>query len=203
MRLGIFGGSFDPVHTGHLVLAESCRVQANLDQIWFVPCHQQPHKEEGPIATARQRVEMIEFAIAGHDAFAVSKIELERGEVSYTIDTLREVKQLQPDAELFFLMGDDSLESFASWKEPGEICNLACPLVVNRPGAGEVDLSPLMQFVDDERFELFKTLVIQSPRIEISSTDLRERFSQGVSARYLTPRSVEKFIDTQKLYQRD
>ena len=200
MRIGIFGGSFDPIHHGHLILAEHCREQANLDQVWFMPCALGPQKLAGAHGTVRQRTEMIELALGGHEAFVLSKLEIERGEVSYTVDTLKQIKETNPDDELFLMMGDDSLESFPSWRDPETICKLATPLVVNRPGSGEVDLSVLKQYVSPERFESFEKLKITSPRIEISSSEIRKKVGEGGSIRFLTPRSVEKYIETQKLF---
>ena len=200
MRIGIFGGSFDPIHLGHLILAEQCREQANLDQIRFVPCALQPHKQDGTHGTDRQRSEMVELALAGHEPFVLSKIEMERGGVSYTVDTLTTIHELHPDDELFLLMGDDSLGSFSTWREPEMICTLAIPLVANRPGSGDVDLSVLKPYVDDARFALFQQTAINSPYIQISSSEIRAKIASGKSIRYLTPRPVEKYIETQKLY---
>ena len=200
MRIGIFGGSFDPIHLGHLILAEQCREQAKLDQIWFVPNAQSPLKPDGAGATDRQRCEMIEFAIAGHEAFYLSKVEIERGGVSYTVDTVKEIATNQPDDELFFLMGGDSLDSFGQWHQPEEILKLASPLIVNRPGAAPIDLSKLAPFTEADRLASFQNLLIESPLIEISSSDLRQRIGAGQSLRFQLPRSVEKFIETQKLY---
>lgn len=200
MRLGVFGGSFDPLHMGHLVLAEQCREQANLDRILFVPCSTGPHKQDGPRATDRQRTEMLEIGIAGHVGFEVSDMEIKRGGVSYTIDTLKQLRTDRPEDELFLLMGDDSLENFSTWKSPQELCELATVLVVSRPGSGEVDLSVLEQFVDQERFQLFCDSKIESRDIEISSSDIRTRVNAGRSVRYLLPRAVQKYIETQKIY---
>lgn len=205
MRIGIFGGSFDPIHYGHLILAESCREQASLDQVWFVPSNIQPHKPDGPRASDRQRCEMIELALAGHTAFVLSKIELEREGTSFTVDTLQQVKESNPDDELFFLMGADSLNKFDTWREPAKIVELATPLIVNRPSnqdwKGEVDYSKLEPLVSSERLAELKQLAIDNPLIEISSSAIRRRASAGQSIRYLTPRSVEKFAQTKKLYQ--
>ena len=200
MRIGIFGGSFDPIHFGHLILAEHCREQANLDQVWFMPCALSPHKSAGAHGTARQRTEMIELALGGHEPFLLSEIEIERGEVSYTVDTLKQIKESNPDDELFLMMGDDSLEGFPSWRDPETICELATLLVVNRPGSGDVDLSILKKFVSPERFQDFEKLKITYPQIEISSSEIRNKVAQGTSIRFLTPRSVEKYIETQKLF---
>ena len=143
---------------------------------------------------------MVEMAIAGHEAFWMSKIELERGGVSYTVDTLKEVRKLHPEAELFILIGDDSLESFSKWREPEVICRLALPLVVNRPGSGEVDLTALKHYVDQDQFAEIEALEVESPNIEISSSDIRARVQSGKSIRYLTPRSVERYIQTHNVY---
>ena len=200
MRIGIFGGSFDPIHLGHLILAEQCREQANLEQVWFIPSSLGPHKTDGAQSTDRQRTEMIELALAGHEAFVLSKIEIERGCVSYTVDTLSEIQESQPNDELFLLMGDDSLENFDSWREPKTICELATPLIVNRPGSGQVELSVLKKYVDHDRYERFEAELIRSPAIQISSSEIRQRVAVGKSIRYLTPRAVEKYIEMNKVF---
>jgi nicotinate-nucleotide adenylyltransferase len=201
MRIGIFGGSFDPIHQGHLILAEACREQVELDQVWFMPCAVQPHKNSGARATDRQRVEMIELAIAGHDGFSLSKIEIERGGTSYTVDTLKQIRESNSEDQLFLLMGDDSLESFESWREPKTICELAVPVIVNRPGSGKVDLSVLQQYVNERRFELFQSSTVQSPMIEISSSNIRSSVADEKSIRYQIPRSVQKYIEINALYR--
>ena len=165
-----------------------------------MPCALGPQKPAGAHGTVRQRTEMIELALSGHESFVLSKLEIERGEVSYTVDTLKQIKETNPDDELFLMMGDDSLESFPSWRDPKMICELATPLVANRPGSGEVDLSVLKQFVSDERFQEFEKLKIISPRIEISSSEIRKKVEAGQSIRFLMPRSVEKYIETQNLF---
>ncbi len=201
MRVGIFGGSFDPIHQGHLILAEQCRQQAKLDQVLFIPSAQAPHKENGATGTDRQRVEMVDLAIGGHPDFLRSSIEIERGGVSYTVDTLKQLTEERPEDELFFLMGADSLNSFDSWKEPAEILSLATPLVVPRPGQGEVDLEKLAALTDEKKMETIRQLTIDAPLIEISSSNIRNQVGSGNSIRYLTSRAVEKYIETQKIYQ--
>ena len=200
MRIGIFGGSYDPIHYGHLILAENCREQARLDQVWFVPSAIAPHKRDGAKLTDRQRMELIKLAVGGHDAFVVSDMELHRGGVSYTVDTLIQVHNQQPGDDLFILIGSDSLHQFDTWREPAAVCKLAIPLVVARPGAKPVDLELLSRFVDGDRLSTIKNYQIESPLIDISSTDIRKRVSEGRTIRYLTPRAVEKYIETQKLY---
>ena len=199
MRIGVFGGSFDPVHLGHLILAENCRQQANLDQILFVPCSMSPHKLDGAHGTDRQRLEMLDLAIGGHRDFVRSDMEIKRDGVSYTIDTLRELENSQPNNEWFFLMGADSLESFPSWREPDEILKLAKPIVVGRPGSG-INLGSLEQHSSADYVKSLRELAVESPLIEISSSDIRKRVADANSIRFLVPRSIEQYIETQKMY---
>ena len=133
MRLGIFGGSFDPVHYGHLLLAESCRESCQLDQVWFVPTFVSPHKLASRPVASRVRKEMLDLAIGGHPAFGVCTLELDRGSTSYTVDTLAEIRQQQPDAELYLLMGADALADFPTWRDPTRICELALMTIACRP----------------------------------------------------------------------
>lgn len=200
MRIGIFGGSFDPIHVGHLILAEQCREHARLDEVWFIPTSTSPLKQKGAAANDRQRMEMIEMAIAGHPSFLVSNMELKRGGVSYTVDTLRSIKDEHPNDELFLLMGGDSPGSFSQWKEPAAICEMAIPLVVARPGSDPVDLNVFSPFVKPDRLAEIERYAFQSRQIDISSTELRTRIANGMSIRYLTARAVQKFIESKQLY---
>lgn len=200
MRIGLFGGSFDPLHLGHLILAEQCREQARLDQVWFVPAATSPLKQHGPVATNRQRLEMLQLGLAGHDAFRVEECELKRGGVSYTVETLRELQASHPGHAWFLLMGGDSLADFARWREPQEICERALPLVYQRPGH-PAELSLLQPFVSAERLAEIEQAAVVSRQIEISSTDLRRRLAAGSSVRYLVPRSVEIYLQNNRVYQ--
>ncbi len=200
MRIGVFGGSFDPIHFGHLILAENCREQAQLDQVLFIPCAMSPHKRDGAYGTDRQRVEILDLAIGGHRDFIRNDMEIKRGGVSYTIDTLRELESAQPDNEWFFLMGADSLESFSSWREPDEILKLAKPIIVGRPGSDPVDLGVLENLSSAAYVESIRELSVESPLIDISSTDIRQRVADNKSIRFLVPRSIEQYIVTQKMY---
>ena len=151
MRLGIFGGSFDPVHFGHLLLAESCREQCQLDQVWLLPAAVPPHKQGQALTSARQRIEMLELATGGHPAFSVSTLEIDRGGVSYTYETLEAIAEAEPDAQLFLLMGADTLYDLPNWREPGRVCELAIPTVVRRSGSPEPDLEVLRPLMDADR----------------------------------------------------
>jgi nicotinate-nucleotide adenylyltransferase len=196
MRLGIFGGAFDPVHNGHLLLAEQCREQCQLDEVWFVPTKIPPHKDAGSLSPDEDRVEMLQLATAGRSEFVVSEIELKREEVSWTVDTLRQLRDERPDDELFLLIGADSLRDFPTWKEPEAIAELASVIAVNRGEASlkelTVDLSPKLSD---------SVQLVTMPGISISATDLRRRVSEGVSIRYLVPRSVEEFIQSRGLFR--
>jgi nicotinate-nucleotide adenylyltransferase len=200
MRLGLFGGTFDPVHYGHLLLAESCRESCRLDAVWFIPAAQPPHKQHRPLTSARQRIEMLQLAIGGNESFVVSPVEIERGGVSYTVDTLAALRAEQPDRELVFLLGSDALADLPHWREPGRICELALPVVVRR-GAGKPEFRCLESIVSPARMAEIRRAYVPMPQIELSSRDIRRRAAAGLSIRYQTPRAVEKYIETNRLYQ--
>ena len=143
MKLGIFGGTFDPVHYGHLLLAECCREQRELDAVWFLPAAVPPHKRDRELAPAPQRIEMLKLAIAGNPAFSVCTYETDRGGVNYTVDTLTHIHEEDPSRELFFLMGEDMLLDLPHWKQPQRVCELAIPVVVHRAGMPPVDFNCL------------------------------------------------------------
>lgn len=201
MRLGILGGSFDPVHFGHLLLAETCREQCRLDQIRFVPAATAPHKQQQSSTPEKHRLTMLELALAGNPAMVVSALEIERGGVSYTVDTLQELRRREPEVELFLLMGADSLQDLPTWYQADIVCRLAVPVVVRRPGAAEPDLSVLSDLVSPERIEQIRGCQVESPLIDLGSTDIRQRVAAGRSIRYRVPRAVEKYIETNGLYR--
>jgi nicotinate-nucleotide adenylyltransferase len=201
MRLGVFGGSFNPVHYGHLLLAECCREACALDEVWLVPAAVPPHKRGQELAPAKARLEMLELALAGHEQLRASGIEIERGGVSYTVETLARIASQRPGDSLFLLMGADSLAELGTWREPQRICQLATPVVVRRAGSPEPDLDALAGFVAADRMPEIRSLQVEMPLIELSSTDLRRRAASGRSLRYRTPRAVEKYIETHQLYR--
>lgn len=201
MRLGLLGGSFDPVHYGHLLLAEYCREACRLDAVWFVPAAVPPHKQTRALTPAAQRIEMLELAIGGHEAFTASTLEIDRGGVSYTVDTLAALHEQRPDDALFFLMGADSLADLPLWREPARICVLATPIVVRRGEAPEPDFNSLRDLVTAERLDEIRRCAVQMPRIDLSSSEIRRRVARGQSIRYQTPRAVEKYIETAGLYR--
>lgn len=199
-RLGIYGGTFDPVHYGHLLLAETCREACQLDEVWFVPSAVTPHKQDQSRTPAKQRIEMLELAIAGHTGLKVSTIEIDRGGVSFTVDTLTAIRESQPAAELFFLMGADSLHDFPTWRLPAKICEIATLLVVSRAGSLPPDFEPLKAHVVVEGLTEIRTTQVEMPIVELSSSDIRRRVAAKKSIRFRTPRAVEKYIETERLY---
>jgi nicotinate-nucleotide adenylyltransferase len=196
MRLGLFGGTFDPIHMGHLILAESCREACALDRVWFVVAGAPPHKP-GERTSVADRLEMVRIAIAGHPAFEVSDLETRRPGPHYSVETIEQVHRERPDDALFFLIGADSLADLPQWREPGRIASMATVVVVDRPG---VPLAPPSRWPDLGPSALpFRRVTI--PPIGIASHDLRRRVSEGRSIRYQVPRGVEAYIDAHGLYR--
>jgi nicotinate-nucleotide adenylyltransferase len=200
MKLGIFGGTFDPVHYGHLMLAECCREQRGLDAVWFLPAAVPPHKRDRELTPASERIEMLKLAIAGNPAFSVSPYETNRGGVNYTVDTLAHIKEEDPSRELFFLMGEDMLLDLPHWRHPEKVCELAQLVVVYRAGMAPLDFNCLQNITSPDRIEEIRRHQVEMPEIGLSSSEIRRRVSAGNSIRYHTPRAIEKFIETQKLY---
>jgi nicotinate-nucleotide adenylyltransferase len=195
-RIGVVGGTFDPPHYGHLVLAENARVQLALDTVLFVPAGQPPHKSVAPITVVHHRVSMVEAAIAWNPALVLSRADLDRPAPHYTVDMLAILTETYPNAELFFLMGGDSLAQFGDWHDPSGIVELARLVVMERPG-WKGDWGFLAQSVPALPGRL---TVLDAPRLGISATDLRRRARAGLPLRYLVPRAVERYIREHGLY---
>lgn len=198
MRIGIYGGTFDPIHYGHLVLAEQCREQCQLDEVWFVPAAHPPHKLEVTISDSKMRCEMIEFAIAGHPHFKLSRLELERSGPSFTVTTLEHLHTEEASRELFLLIGADSLRDLPQWREPDRILDLATVVAVNRGDQLLPDRSRLEHQLGQRATSKLK--FVQMPGIDISASDIRQRVASGRSIRYLVPRAVEAYIGQHQLY---
>ena len=195
-RLGVLGGTFDPPHYAHLVLAETARVQLQLDRVLFVPARNPPHKFARPIAAAHHRAAMVEAAIADNPAFVLSRVDLDRPGPNYTVGTLALLQQAYPKAELFFLMGGDSLAELHTWHDAAGIVRQAHLAVMNRPG-WEADLETLERAVPGIRERL---TWLDVPHLDISSTDLRRRARQGLPLRYLVPPPVEDYTRKHRLH---
>lgn len=197
MRLGIYGGSFDPVHNGHLALARACQRQAALDEVWFTPTAVQPLKQQGPHATDAERLAMLQLAVNSEPAWRICKLEIERGGVSYTVDTLRQLNEELSEAVLFFLMGADAVADVPHWREPAEIFRLATPLVVRRAGEPEPDLAALKDVCAANK----QPRLIEMPPVATSSTEIRRRAAVGEPLDDMVPASVAAYINAHDFYR--
>src|SRR5262245_28247251 len=181
MRIGVFGGAFDPVHYGHLILAEQSREQAGLDEVRFVPAARHPFKDEGSVTPFDRRVEMLQLAVAGHGAFRVDEIEKHRPGLSYTADTLDEIQRQSPGAELYFLLGSDTLPDLPKWHATDRIIRRAGLAVMERPGHRTMtadELRSLLTLPPDVPLRLQR---VEVPLIDLSSRDIRRRVVAGRS----------------------
>lgn len=199
MRLGIFGGTFDPVHYGHLMVAECCREQLNLDGVRWVPAASPPHKPGIRISDGHARADMLTLALSGYPEFSVDRRELRRTGPSFTVDTLSEFQSELPTAELFLLIGADSLRDFMTWREPDRIVQMAKIVVCNRPGLPSITADQTLTWVGPEIAS--RVISVQIPGTDLSATDLRDRARNGKSLRFRTPRAVEAFLRQHKLYE--
>jgi nicotinate-nucleotide adenylyltransferase len=197
MKVGILGGTFDPIHIGHLVVAEEARAKLGFDEVLFVPAGQPWLKPDRDITPVVHRVEMVRRAIAGNPQFRLSTLEIERRGPSYTVDTLAKLQeQLGREASLFFLLGHDTLAALPQWKEPKKVAEL-CRLVV-APRIGSRNLRRLQAEIPGL---LDKVIQLDMPVIGVSSSDIRRRVAQGLSIRYLVPDRVAEYITEHGLYQ--
>lgn len=192
-RLGLFGGTFDPPHVGHLALAEWARDRLRLDQVLFVPAGRPPHKRRSDLSPSADRLAMTRLAVRGQPAFHVSNVEARRDGPSFTVDTLRWARERYPRASLFLLVGADSLADLPHWHEPERIVRLARLVVAARPG-----LSPSRP---GKRFGA-RVLVLDNPGLEVSSSVIRARARAGRSIRYLVPDPVARYVARRGLYRR-
>jgi nicotinate-nucleotide adenylyltransferase len=193
LRLGILGGTFDPPHIGHLIVAQFALEQLQLDRVRFIPAGDPWRKAGRALTLARHRLEMTRLAVAGNDAFEVDDCEVVREGPSYTVETLRHIRaSLAEDDGLFFILGEDALADLPFWRDPAGIAESATIAVVPREG---IDLP------EDLPFPLERLVKVEMPYIGISSTVLRERARQGLSLRYLVPPAVAAYIEKVKLYR--
>ncbi|NLE43822.1 MAG: nicotinate-nucleotide adenylyltransferase [Chloroflexi bacterium] len=195
-RLGILGGTFDPPHYGHLVLAENARVQLALDQVLFVLAGQPPHKPDRPITSVHHRLAMLQAAIEDNPGFVISRVDIERPGPHYTVETLALLHTDYPKADFFFLLGSDSLSEFAHWRDANGILGQTHLAVMQRPGYNP-DLSVLTAQVPSLKERL---VWVDAPHLDLASTDLRRRVSQRLPMRYLVPPRVEEYVRGHGLY---
>jgi nicotinate-nucleotide adenylyltransferase len=188
MKIGILGGTFNPVHIGHLILAEEAREKLYLDKIIFVPAYLPPHKEDIDIAPAAKRLEMLKLAIKGNKYFSVSDIETKRNGRSYTIDTIRSFKEAYPEDELYFIIGSDLLRYLDEWKDLSQIIQMVKFIAATRPGYA---LEKIPAYIS--------TLPIRA--VDISGFEIRQAIKQRKSFRYLVPEVVFNYINKKGIYR--
>ena len=192
MKVGIFGGTFDPIHFGHLLLAEQAREAASLHEIWFIPAGEPPHKQGKPLTPAEERKKMVELAVEGHPQFKVNPIELLRSGPSYTVDTIMELRKQNPHVEFFLLVGADMVKNLPKWYKIKEIIQNVHVIGLGRPG---VDHDALPEYIEERLM-----WIPDAVETNISSSIIRERLMLNRSVRYLVPDSVYKYIKEQGLY---
>ncbi|MCM8765505.1 MAG: nicotinate-nucleotide adenylyltransferase [Candidatus Omnitrophica bacterium] len=191
MKIGILGGTFNPVHYGHLILAEEAYRILLLDKVIFIPCCLPPHKRVKDLILPRHRLEMVREAIRGNRHFAVSDIEIKAGGVSYTFETLEKFRKMFPrSTEIFLIVGSDALRELPRWKNFSQILNLARIVIATRP-----------DFPVGKRPSWAE--VIKIPLIDISSSEIRRRIKRGTTVKYLIPSAVEKYIEKNRLYKNE
>jgi nicotinate-nucleotide adenylyltransferase len=194
MRLGIMGGTFDPIHYGHLVAAEEARLRLGLDHVSFVPCGRPPHKKDYVVSDPEHRYAMTLIATCNNPCFDTSRVELEREGPSYSVDTLRHFRAANAEAQLFFITGADAVRELLTWHEPQELVALCHLIAVKRPGYALGDL-------ERELGALARSVsALDAPGVDISSSEIRQRIARGESIRYLTPEAVEAYIFKHGLY---
>jgi nicotinate-nucleotide adenylyltransferase len=194
MRVGIYGGTFNPPHRGHLIVAESVRSQLSLDRVIFVPSFISPHKRDVEAASGEDRLEMLRLMVRGKEELEVSDCEVRREGVSYTVETLRLFHEENPKAELFLLVGMDNFTEFHTWRDPDDILEMATLVVMTRPGSDAVHGLPE---------EGSRVLLCRVPAVEVSSSMIRSRLQEGKSIQYLVPDDVRRYIDRRRLYRHE
>lgn len=199
MNVGVLGGTFDPIHSGHLIIAEEARLGLGLSQVIFVPAGEPWLKGAREISSAVHRLEMVKLAIAANPRFTVSTVDLDRGGPSYTEDTLTDLRrELGEAADFYFILGMDALAQFAMWREPRRIVEMCHLVAARRPGARELDLESLEQSLPGISRRL---IVLDNPEVDISSSEIRERVAEGKSIRDMVPEAVERYIAEHGLYK--
>ena len=198
MNIGVMGGTFDPIHNGHLIVAEEARARINLAEILFVPAGQPWLKTDRPISAAEHRLQMVRFAIADKPYFKLSTVDIERAGASYTVDTIADLQgQIGAEDELFLILGWDSLAELPQWHEPSQLITMCRLVVVPRPGYPRPKLKKLEAAIPgiSER-----VMFLDKPRVDVSASAIRERVAQGLTIYHLVPEPVNRYIKGYRLY---
>ncbi|MGF7032056.1 nicotinate-nucleotide adenylyltransferase [Paenibacillus mucilaginosus] len=194
MKVGLMGGTFDPIHLGHLLAADSVCEALELDEVWFMPTNVPPHKEHKPGASAAERLEMVRLAVEGHPRFRASDVELRRGGVSYSIETVTKLRKEHPDKQFYYIIGADMVQYLPKWYRIEELVRLVTFVGLERPGYSteyETLPGPIREAVR----------LVRMPQVELSSTEIRQRRAEGRSARYRVPDRVNDYIEVNSLYE--
>ncbi len=202
-NIGVLGGSFNPVHVGHLMMAQGAVDALNLEKVLFIPARQPPHKDPVMLAGANHRLQMLRLAVEGNERFEVSEIELQREGPSYTVDTLRQLREeYGEEAGLYFIIGADSIQELPLWRDVAMLVQLCRIVPVARPGERSGDeIQYLAQAVGEQRARELLARLLRIPLVDISSSDIRRRIAAGLSIRYLVPESVRGYIEENRLYR--
>ncbi|MBA7507316.1 putative nicotinate-nucleotide adenylyltransferase [subsurface metagenome] len=200
MNIGVMGGTFDPIHIGHLIVAEEVRTRLDLAEVLFVPAGQPWLKPDSPVSAAEHRVQMVRLAIADKPYFRLSTTEIERAGYSYTVDTIAELLgQLGAGDELFFILGWDSLAELPKWHEPSRLIEMCHLVAVPRPGYPAPDLKALEVAIPGLSQNV---MLMDKPEIDISASEIRNRVARGLSIHHLVPEPVESYIRQHRLYKK-
>ena len=200
-RVGILGGSFNPIHTGHLILAQSAVEALELSTVLFIPCAIPPHKSAASLIAAEHRLAMVQAAIEGDFRFEASDIEIARGGISYAVETVAQLYPIHPGAELCFIIGADTLRELHSWKDIYSLLRLCRFVTFSRPGTSLQEVTQDSLRLDPPWPERLIADVVAGRQIDISSSDIRHRAAEGMSIRYLVPEAVEMYIAEHRLYE--
>lgn len=200
MRIGIFGGTFDPVHVGHLIISEQVMDELHLDHVVFVPGGIPPHKEASSVrAGAEDRLEMVQAAVTRNGRFSVDRVEIDSGRVMHSVETVQILKERSPDDEWFFITGADEVSNLLTWKGADQLLEEVVMVAATRPG---YDLSRL-DHLEDGLQNFDRIFPVECSRVDISATNIRRRMLQGKSIRYLVPDGVQEIIEEKGLYRGD
>ncbi|NLJ78640.1 MAG: nicotinate-nucleotide adenylyltransferase [Tissierellia bacterium] len=199
-KIGIMGGTFDPIHNGHLILAEHSRINFGLDEVLFIPTGNPPHKDEDGISSDIHRYNMTLLAIETNPYFNISTMEMERQGNTYTIDTIRQLQEEYPSVDFYFILGSDSFSNIDRWKDYMKLVTLCEFIILKRSGTGE-DGELDMRVREFNRRYNSSFHILNAPNIEISSTGIRNNIGMGLSIKYLVPEGVEAYIERERLYE--
>lgn len=197
-KIGIMGGTFDPIHYGHLLIAQSAAEEFALDQVLFLPTGRSPHKSEKDVTEPQIRCEMVRIALEDNPKFELSMLEAKNTEVNYTYASLQKLKQIYPKAQLYFIMGEDSLDDFPTWKKPEEICRLSTVLVAVRNDKGFGISDKIAEIAQMYQADMH---MLHAPNFSVSSHDIRQRIHENKSVRYMLPDKVTEYIVQHDLYR--